>query len=79
MGKIILDKQEFLLFDENVRAYRDTKIVMEGQYQEGEKKGRAEGRAEGIIEIARKMKLKGTPIDTIAELTELPASTIDQL
>ena len=42
-----LNKEERQLYDESLRQYRDTIIVMEGQYLEGEKKGRAEGIAEG--------------------------------
>ena len=41
-----LDKEERRKYDESLRAYRDTIVVMEGQFLEGERKGREEGRAE---------------------------------
>ena len=65
--------------DDNVRAYRDTNIVMEGQYQEGEKKGRAEGRAEERIANARSLKENGVPIDVIAKSLSLTDEELAQL
>ena len=54
-----LNKEERKQYDESLRHYRDTLIVMEGQYMEGEKKGRAEGRAEGPRrKVARKEEQK---------------------
>ena len=41
-----MDKEERRKYDESLRAYRDTIVVMEGQFLEGERKGREEGRAE---------------------------------
>ena len=47
-----LNKQERMAYDENLRKYRDTIAVMEGQFMQGEKKGRAEGIDEAdILEI----------------------------
>lgn len=40
-----LSKEDRRIYDKNLKAYRDTMAVMEGQYLEG----RAEGRAEGLI------------------------------
>ena len=54
-----LNKEERQLYDESLRQYRDTIIVMEGQYLEGEKKGRAEGRAEGIAEGEKRGRAEG--------------------
>ena len=45
-----LNKEERQKYDESLRHYRDTLIVMEGQYLEGEAKGRAEGEAKGRAE-----------------------------
>lgn len=50
-----LNKQERMLYDESLRKFRDTLVVMEGQYMEGEKKGRAEER----LAVARTMKANG--------------------
>ena len=74
-----LNSEERRKYDESLRAYRDTIAVMEGQFAQGELKGRAEGRAEGILSIARKMKQKGKPVSEIAEMTDLSPEEIDQL
>jgi predicted transposase/invertase (TIGR01784 family) len=46
---------------------------------QGLAEGRAEGRAEGILEIARKMKEMGDPIEKIQTITGLPAEIIKQM
>lgn len=78
-----LDREERLRYDESLRHYRDTIVVMEGQFMEGERKGlekgRAEGRAEGILAVARKMKAKGMSGEEISEMTGLPLSDIQNL
>mgnify|MGYP002624516854 CR=1 FL=1 len=90
-----LNKEERQKYDESLRHYRDTLIVMEGQYLEGEAKGRAEGeakgraeglaegeakgRADGIRDTARKMKQKGLPADMIAEMTGLSLADIEAI
>ena len=74
-----LDKQERRQYDENVRAYRDTAIVMEGQYQEGERKGLEKGRAEGILATARKMKSDDMSAELISKYTGLSVEEIEAL
>ena len=78
-----LDKEERKKYDESLRAYRDTIVVMEGQFMAGERKGREEGReegrAEGILEIARKMKAKGMSAKEIAEMTGISAGEIEHI
>jgi predicted transposase/invertase (TIGR01784 family) len=74
-----LNKEERKQYDESLRHYRDTLIVMEGQYMEGEKKGRAEGRAEESLVNARKMKAKGFAIEDISDITSLSAEEIEAL
>lgn len=82
-----LDREERLRYDESLRHYRDTIVVMEGQFMEGERKGLekgraeglAEGRAEGILAVARKMKAKGMSGEEISEMTGLPLSDIQNL
>ncbi len=46
---------------------------------EGEQKGRIEGEQKGKIEVARNALRKKLPVETIAELTGLPAPEIEQL
>ena len=70
-----LNKEERKKYDESLRHYRDTLIVMEGQYLEGEAKGRAEEKRD----TARKMKQKGLPADLIAEMTGLSLTDIEQI
>ena len=66
-----LSKQERIAYDENLRKYRDTIAVMEGQWMEG--------RAEERKDNARKMKGKGYAIEDIAEITGLTKEEIAQL
>jgi predicted transposase/invertase (TIGR01784 family) len=52
---------------------------MEEGLKKGMEKGRAEGHAEKTLEIARRMKNAGRPLNEIAEFTGLPTETIEQL
>ena len=70
-----LSKEDRRKYDESLRHFRDTLVVMEGQYLEGEKKGRAEEK----LATARKMKAKGYSFDDIAELTGLSMEEIEAL
>ena len=82
-----LSKEERIKYDDSLRKFRDTLVVMEGQFMEGEAKGREEGLAEGLakgreegsLDIARKMKAKGFSVEEIAELTGCPVSEIEKL
>ena len=74
-----LNKQERMAYDENLRKYRDTIAVMEGQFMQGEKKGRAEGIDEANRKNARKMKSLGISTDVIVQVTGLSVDEIDQL
>ena len=82
-----LSKEERVKYDDSLRKFRDTLVVMEGQFMEGEAKGREEGLAEGLakgreegsLDIARKMKAKGFSLEEIAELTGCPISEIKKL
>lgn len=66
-----MSNEERSKYDESLRIYRDTISVMEGQYQEGMKKGH--------IEDARKMKSKNYAIEDIAEITGLTPEEIKAL
>lgn len=66
-----LNKQERDAYDENLRKYRDTIAVMEGQYLEGMEKANTEN--------ARKMKQKGYSVEDIMDITGLSAEDIAQL
>jgi predicted transposase/invertase (TIGR01784 family) len=77
--RIFLSKQERQLYDESLRQYRDTLVVMEGQYLEGEEKGRAEGKAEGKQEVARMMKDNNVPAEQISLYTGLSIQDVENL
>ena len=70
-----LSKQERQLYDESLRQYRDTLVVMEGQYLEGEEKGRAEGKQE----VARIMKDNSVSAEQISLYTGLSIQDIENL
>ena len=86
-----LSKKEREEYDESLRHYRDTIAVMEGQYQEGERKGLEKGlekgRAEGLAEGERKKALdmscmllaKGFSPSEIAEISGLSVEEIEKL
>lgn len=78
-----LSKEERQQYDESLKHYRDTISVMQGQFQEGERKGRAEGRAEGekkkAIEVALQLKAMGLAAEDIAKATGLSTEEISQL
>jgi predicted transposase/invertase (TIGR01784 family) len=54
------------------------KALTEGQTQ-GLAQGKAEGTAEKTLEIARRMKKAGRPFSEIAEFTDLPLGTVQEL
>ena len=70
-----LNKKERDAYDENLRKYRDTIAVMEGQYLEGMEKGMVKANADN----ARKMKEKGYSIKDITDITGLTTEEIERL
>ena len=86
-----LNKQERQAYDENLRKYRDTIAVMEGQWLEGHAKGVAEGHAKGVVEgqakgerekaleSALRMKADGMSMELIVKYTGLTAEDINNL
>ena len=74
-----LSKKERLAYDENLRKYRDTVAVMEGQWLEGHAKGVAEGVEGTKRENARRMKDDGMPPELIAKYTGLTIEAVNSL
>ena len=78
-----LSKEERIKYDRALKRYRDTYNAMTGAEQKGLAEGLAKGRAEGErekgLESARRMKVKGYPVEDIAEITGLDAETINSL
>ena len=54
-----LSKEERVKYDDSLRKFRDTLVVMEGQFMEGEAKGLAKGREEGLAEGRKEGLAKG--------------------
>lgn len=72
----------------SVHAAKDSwDTIRDEGWAEGRAKGLAEGRAEGraegerhkALELARRMKTKGYPMEDIIEITGLTAETISSL
>ena len=86
-----LSKEERQNYDENLRKYRDTVAVMQGQWDLGREKGRAEGHTEGLAEgmekgmekgvvsVARKLKSMGLSSADIIKATGLTEEQINAL
>ena len=70
-----MTKEERARYDISLRQYRDTIAVLEGQYMEGESKGRAEEK----LANARSLKENGVPADVIAKSLGLTAEEIERL
>ena len=82
-----LSKEERQNYDENLRKYRDTVAVMQGQWDLGREKGHAEGHTEGLAEgmekgvvsVARKLKSMGLSSADIIKATGLTEEQINAL
>lgn len=82
-----MTKEERQKYDYALRKYRDNLCVYEGAIQKGIEKGIAKGMEQGIakgvtkrnVEIVRRMKAKGYPLEEIMDCTGLSADEIDAL
>jgi predicted transposase/invertase (TIGR01784 family) len=65
-----------------VNFIRDNDVLNTARVEgraEGERIGISKGKAEGKIEIAKRMKAKGLPIDEIVDFTGLSETEIEKL
>ena len=69
------DKAEYEAYEESLKALRDWKNILET----AEKKAKEEGIQEGRMDVARRMKTAGVPIDVIAQCSGLSEEEISQL
>ena len=69
------DKAEYEAYEESLKALRDWKNVLET----AEKKAREEGVLKGRMDVARRMKSAGVPIDVISQWSGLSEDEINQL
>ncbi len=82
-----MTKEERQKYDYALRKYRDNLCVYEGAIQKGIEKGMKQGIEKGImkgetkrnVEIVRRMKAKGYPLEEIMDCTGLSAEEIDAL
>lgn len=82
-----MTKEERQKYDYALRKYRDNLCVYEGAIQKGIEKGMKQGIEKGItkgetkrnVEIVRRMKAKGYPLEEIMDCTGLSADEIDAL
>lgn len=78
-----MTKEERQKYDYALRKYRDNLCVYEGAIQKGIEKGMKQGIAKGEtkrnVEVVRRMKAKGYPLEEIMDCTGLSADEIDAL
>ena len=78
-----MTKEERQKYDYALRKYRDNLCVYEGAIQKGIEKGMKQGIAKGEtkrnVEIVRRMKAKGYPLEEIMDCTGLSADEIGAL
>ena len=70
-----LSREERIKYDHALKHFRDMYNTITG----AEQKGRAEGREEAKMEYARRMKIKGLPIEDIVEITGLSRDEVEAL
>ena len=86
----LLEELRYIRFHNNL-AKVDKRMMLKAAHDDGHKEGLAKGKEEGLvkglakssegekIEIARKMKNKGHPVDEIADITSLSNEVIEKL
>ena len=86
-----MTKEERQKYDYALRKYRDNLCVYEGAIQKGIEKGMKQGIEKGMeqgiekgetkrnVEIVRRMKAKGYPLEEIMDCTGLSAEEVDAL
>ena len=78
-----MSRDELLLYEASLKAYRDNYSAFETARLEGKTEGQIEGEAKGeaqkAIEIARNMKRDGVGSEVIAKYTGLASDEIERL
>jgi predicted transposase/invertase (TIGR01784 family) len=69
------DERQLAEYEESLKVYRDLKAVVDTSIEEGFE----EGFEEGKIDVAKKMKTKGYPLEEIIDLTGLAKEVIEKL
>ena len=66
-------------YDEAKQIQRDMNDVKNQGYEQGHEDGLSQGINQTKLELAKKMLVKGMPINEVAEITELSISEIEKL
>ena len=77
-----MSQEERMIYDRSIKSYRDTLVIMDYQKELSKKnsaEARAVGRAEGKMEVARKLKQMGMPLETIIQASGLTSDEIEVL
>ena len=57
---------------------RQQRYAREAGFRAGEEKGKREGKLEGVMDVARRMRDRGMPLDEIAQLVQLPVEELSK-
>ena len=74
-----LSREDQILYERSINAYRTYVSVMRNERAEGFAEGRLEGRQEGLTLAARRMKAMGIPAEDIQKATGLTSEVINSL
>ena len=66
-------------YERSLKVLRDNYVIALHERQQGHAEGLAEGRNEGFVEVARRMKAKGKPVEEMEDITGLDIETIKSL
>ena len=58
---------------------RQQRYAREAGFRAGEEKGKREGKLEGVMDVARRMRDRGMPLDEIAQLVQLPVEELSKV
>lgn len=73
------NQQESMEYEESLKYYRDLKNSLDTAREEGREQGMKEGEKRKQMEIARKLKQSGMPIDQVSAITGLEPLEIEKL
>ena len=74
-----LSKEDQEKYEHIIKVYRDNLVTEQWAIEQGFKKGHEKGLQDGLILTARGMKVKGYPLEDIAQITGLSIEEIREL
>lgn len=77
--KSAMTDAQLYAYEQFWRAVIDEQAIIEGSYLKGINEGKAEGEQNKALETARKMRIKGYPIEDIAKMTGLTVDNVKSL